>query len=168
MAVLLRPARPDDARALTAIARAAKAHWPYPTSALDAWRGQLSVSARELAEHPCIVAERDGEPVGFCLATLDPPAVADLWIRPDAMGAGTGRRLLARVAELARGRGIAALAIDADPHVAGFYERAGATRTGAVPAPIEGEPERVRPQYSLDLRATLPGAPPVPISARRR
>ena len=41
------------------------------------------------------------------------------------------------------------LHIDADPHAERFYLACGALRVGAVPAPLEGEPQRVRPQMAL-------------------
>ena len=160
MRLRLRPAVPDDAPALTAVARAAKAHWGYPAAALDAWRDELTVTPATLRERLGAVAERDGRVVGFCLAALEPPAITDLWIDPAAMGEGVGRALLERVVDRARARGVGTMSIDADPHAAGFYERAGAVRTGGVPAPIDGEPGRVRPRYALDVRGPLFGDRP--------
>jgi hypothetical protein len=39
--------------------------------------------------------------------------------------------------------------IDADPHAEAFYRACGALRIGGVAAPIDGQPQRVRPQLVL-------------------
>lgn len=44
--------------------------------------------------------------------------------------------------------------VDADPNAESFYLESGAVRRGVVPAPIPGEPERVRPQLAFNGRAT--------------
>ena len=50
--------------------------------------------------------------------------------------------------------GLREIVIDADPNAENFYVHCGATVTGVVPAPIEGQPGRTRPQ--LRLSAELP------------
>jgi glycosidase len=49
----------------------------------------------------------------------------------------------------ARQSGIEVLHIDSDPNALGFYRSLGAQEVAAVPAPIENEPKRVRPQLRL-------------------
>jgi hypothetical protein len=44
-----------------------------------------------------------------------------------------------------------ALAIDADPNAEAFYLAKGARRIGEIAAPIEGHPDRVRPQMLLPI-----------------
>jgi hypothetical protein len=44
--------------------------------------------------------------------------------------------------------------IDSDPNAEPFYLACGAERTGAIPAPIAGQPARVRPQLVVRIRAT--------------
>jgi len=41
--------------------------------------------------------------------------------------------------------------VDADPNAESFYLACGADRCGEVPAPIRGEPGRVRPQLAFVL-----------------
>jgi hypothetical protein len=45
--------------------------------------------------------------------------------------------------------GASGLLIDADPNAELFYIACGATRFGEIPAPITGQPDRVRPQLEL-------------------
>ena len=90
---LLRPARPDDASALTAIAHAAKRHWGYPEEWLRRWVGALTLTPPYLAAHPTWLADENGGAVGFyALHLSEEQAQLDhLWVLPAAMGRGIGR-----------------------------------------------------------------------------
>ena len=85
-----------------------------------------------------LIAEVDGEPVGFALffhnysTFLGRPGIylEDLYVRPDARGHGVGRALLERLAEetIARGCGRLEWAVlDWNRPAIGFYEALGAT-----------------------------------------
>jgi len=65
------------------------------------------------------------------------------------MGRRVGSALLAHALQLARAGGARELHIDADPHAEAFYVSHGAVRVAQVGAPIEGQPQRVRPQLVL-------------------
>jgi predicted N-acetyltransferase YhbS len=65
------------------------------------------------------------------------------------MHRGFGRALVQHAAGHAAARGQAVLAIDSDPNAEPFYLRCGAQLVGQVRAPIEGSPNRVRPQLIL-------------------
>lgn len=153
--VHLRPATPAEAGELSAIALAAKAHWGYPASALAAWGPQLTITAESIARHPTFVCEADGAPAGFCqLAFADGRCTLEnLWVRPECMGRGLGSRLLAMALAHAVRQGARQMEIDADPNAEGFYLAHGAVRTGMIPAPVEGAPDRIRPQLRLRIEA---------------
>ncbi|HTO03326.1 MAG TPA: hypothetical protein VL069_06475, partial [Opitutus sp.] len=57
-------AKPSDAAALTALAFAAKRHWGYPESWIQAWTEQLTITPEFIGAHPTVVALREGEPLG--------------------------------------------------------------------------------------------------------
>ncbi|QND85911.1 Uncharacterized protein ChrSV_3685 [Chromobacterium vaccinii] len=63
--------------------------------------------------------------------------------------------MLAHALDIARAAGQTDIAIDADPNSLGFYLSRGARLLADVAAPIDGQPQRVRPQLLL---ATLPQA----------
>jgi len=148
--IAIRRARPDEAATLTAIALAAKAHWGYGAAQVERWRPILEVGAGQLAAQPAFVADCNGA-IGFYSLLVDAGGceLDNLWVLPQYMGQGCGRRLLEHAVRTARGLGAAAIRIDADPHAAAFYEKCGAVMTGAVPAPIEDEPQRIRPQLLM-------------------
>jgi GNAT superfamily N-acetyltransferase len=134
--IVLRPAQPADASRLTAIARAAKAHWGYPAAWLEVWREALTVTAAEIAEGRFLVAELAGEPVGFvALADEDTgPEIEHLWVTPGAMGRGVGSRLLAATLAECRAAGVTRVRVVSDPNAAGFYRSRGARPVGEVPS----------------------------------
>jgi GNAT superfamily N-acetyltransferase len=86
----------------------------------------------------CLVAELDGEPVGFALwfrnfsTWLGKPGVylEDLFVRPTARGSGLGKALLMRLVEIARERGYGRVewsVLDWNEPAIGFYRSIGAT-----------------------------------------
>jgi GNAT superfamily N-acetyltransferase len=74
-----------------------------------------------------------------------------LWVSPSFARQGIGRALLTHAVNTARLAGVSSIAIDADPNAEAFYVACGAVRRGVVPAPIQGNPARVRPQLSLEI-----------------
>jgi GNAT superfamily N-acetyltransferase len=164
-APIIRHALPHEHAALSAIARQAKAHWGYPQAALAGWRHDLSVTPESIAACPTFAAEHAGVAVGFVQLRFDGARaeLEHLWVQPAHIGRGIGRVLLQRALDTARAAGHDMVRIDADPHAEAFYRACGATRTGTVPAPIDGEPQRVRPQLELrTLRHDAHAADPRP------
>lgn len=153
----IRPARSDEAGRLAKLAWAAKAAWGYPHDQLEVWREALSPSAASIIERPTTVAEVDGALAAFCQLRLGAPSadLEHLWVHPHYMGQGLGRVLLTHCLQSLAALGIETLHIDADPHAEGFYRRCGATTVGATPAPLEEQPDRMRPQLRLAVRAGL-------------
>ncbi|MEQ9004859.1 MAG: GNAT family N-acetyltransferase, partial [Pseudomonadales bacterium] len=128
----IRPARADEADALSDLARRAKAHWGYDQAFLDACRDELTYTAEEVGAGGFFVADDDGEVRGFyALAKVSPTAMEldAVFVEPAHIGRGYGRALLEHaLAEAGRHDEIERLVIQADPHAAEFYETAGAVK----------------------------------------
>ena len=157
----IRVARVDEAGLLGSIAFESKAYWKYSPEVMAGWREHLVVRLEPAACRPTFVAEEAGVVAGFCQVVIEGavPDLDHLWVRPAFIGRGFGRALLGRASATLTELGYTRLRIDAEPHAEAFYRRCGATRTGDVPAPIAGDPGRVRPQMTLVL---APQAPPSP------
>jgi N-acetylglutamate synthase-like GNAT family acetyltransferase len=143
----IRPARPDEAAALSELALRSKAHWGYDAEFLDRCRAVLTLRSDEIEARRTVLAEEDEKVQGFY--TLDDGELGNLWIDPGHLRKGVGRRLWAHAVETARALGFKELFVVADPHAEGFYRAMGAIRIGEVPSEIE--PGRRLPQ----LQATL-------------
>ena len=134
--ISLRSARIADAPALSVIARAAKAHWGNSEALLARWAQDLTITPEHIRRDSYTVAERGGRPVAFlALAGAGPVlSIEHLWVLPQAMGDGVGRRLLEDALARCRSAGTSSIRIVADPNAAGFYARFGAREIGTVPS----------------------------------
>lgn len=150
----IRRALEGEADELSGLALRAKRHWGYPESQISAWRTDLQLSADAVRTHPTFVGELDGRVVGFYSLVPSQSAweLGNLWIEPAHMRRGYGRELLNHALRTATEGGATGLHVDADPNAEAFYVACGATRLGTVPAPIAGDPGRVRPQFLFACR----------------
>lgn len=102
----IRPAHALDAPAITAIYAHAvingTASWDWEPPGVDAMTERMAAHAR--GGYPWIVAERDGQLLGYAYAGPYRPRAAYRWtledsiyISPDAQGGGVGRALLSEL-----------------------------------------------------------------------
>lgn len=147
--IRLRAAEPREAGEITALARRSKGYWGYDQESLDRVRELLTVRADQIRDGCVVVAERDGVILGFYQLGGEPPdaELMDLFIEPNAIGTGLGRRLWEHAVRSARERGFRSLQLESDPHAEQFYLRMGAERTGER----EVAPQHVLPLMSMSL-----------------
>lgn len=129
----IRSAVPDDFIAIdeihaTAIRRLARGH--YDADEIEAWSrgGDRERFVERLDSSDVVVAEVEGEPVGF--GRLDPerPEIVAVYVHPERGRRGVGRRLVAALEERARDRGRDEIELDASLNAVGFYVRLGYER----------------------------------------
>ena len=149
----IRRGAPADAERLTEIARVAKAHWGYPEAWLSAWESALTVTPEYLRDQLVHVGTIGQAPIGFYAleARGERWSLEHFWVDPRWHGHGVGRQLFGHALERVRAIRPGVLVIQADPYAAGFYARMGARRTGTVPAPVEGAPDRVLPVFEIHV-----------------
>jgi GNAT superfamily N-acetyltransferase len=150
----IRRAVPEDATALSAIAKAAKAHLGYPTEWLAAWDAALTVDAAYLTlNHVWLGVERGSAvPAGF-VSLMDEGTywqLDHLWVAPQHQGRGLGRQLWNIALATVRDRRPGAVRIEAEPWAVGFYEHCGARLVGRVAAPVLGQ-ERELPVLHITI-----------------
>jgi GNAT superfamily N-acetyltransferase len=147
----IRPARPDEAEALSALALRSKAYWGYDRAFLERCRDELTLRSGDMLARRASVAELDGRVIGFVTVEGEPPEgeIGALFVEPDVIGSGAGRALWAHAVAIARRAGFCRLRIDADPGAEGFYLRMGAQRCGE--APSGSVPGRMLPRLEYDL-----------------
>lgn len=147
--VVVRPAAPGEAPALTELAVRSKAYWGYEPALLERWRPELSVPAE--GDVWVAVADADADDVVAGVLVLDDDGeLTMLFVDPPFIGTGVGRVLWDAAVRRAAERGWRALVVEADPNAAGFYEAMGCVPIGARPSPSE---------LPL-LRADVPVTPP--------
>ncbi|MET8470701.1 GNAT family N-acetyltransferase [Streptomyces sp. NPDC006422] len=148
----LRPARPDEAERLSALALRSKAHWGYDDAFMASCVAELTLHPSEVERRRTTVAEdADGRLLG--LVTLEgAPPVGELglmFVDPDAMGLGVGRLLFEHMREAARAAGFRAVGWSADPNAVPFYEAMGGRHVGVTPS--GSIPGRTLPLMELRL-----------------
>ncbi|MFE5767824.1 GNAT family N-acetyltransferase [Streptomyces sp. NPDC056485] len=128
--VKLRAARPGEAGELGALVLRSKAYWGYDAEFLASCAPELRIRDAEVAERRIVVAEdaREGRVLGLASLEGGPPVarLGLLFVEPEAIGRGVGRRLYRDALRRAAGLGFRRLLIDSDPHAAGFYRAMGA------------------------------------------
>src|SRR5580704_813786 len=150
----VKPARAEDAERLTAICLRAKAHWGYDADFMALSREALTITQAMIAEGRVLRAENEtGEIVGVAaavpLAAKGAFDLGQLFVDPDAMRAGVGRKLFEAITALIAAEGARKLVILADPHAEEFYRRVGAKRVGD--APSESIPGRRLPLLEFEI-----------------
>ena len=148
----VRPARTEEAAALSALCKRAKAHWGYDAEFMALSDASLTITPSLIETGRVLVAENGGQIVG--MASLEPleDSAFDLlhmFVEPSAIGTGVGRVLFGDIATLARNLGALRLSILADPHAEAFYLLMGAQRIGD--APSDAIPGRFLPLLTFDL-----------------
>ena len=130
---LIRKAAEHEAALLSALAFRSKAYWTYPEAFMEACRSELSYSSKDLRRHLFYVAEAAGSVVGF-YALIELSAqemeLEALFVEPEHIGHGYGRRLIEHAKATARVLGPSSLIIQGDPNAETFYLAAGGKRTG--------------------------------------
>ena len=150
--ISIRRALPDEAPVLTQIALASKRHWGYPERWMELWKPQLMFTPEYFEQHESWVAEFDRAPVGFyTLLEKESSAWLDnLWVIPEHIGEGLGKRLFLHALEVARQRGFRMLQLEADPNAVGFYEKMGMKKVSDRRYKLEGQ-LRILPTMQIRL-----------------
>ncbi|MGH6961667.1 MAG: GNAT family N-acetyltransferase [Dongiaceae bacterium] len=135
----IRPARADEAEALTDLSLRSKTFWGYDASFLARCRAVMTVKARSIETYPHYVAELDGRIAGFYGFEAEAEGVGldYLFVESDLVGRGVGRALWRHAVETARGLGHPALIVVSDPNAEGFYLKMGCRRIGTRPSELE-------------------------------
>jgi GNAT superfamily N-acetyltransferase len=135
----VRPARAEEAAALTELCIRSKAYWGYDPEFMRQAATALTVTSATIDNGRVLVAEdRDSGLLG--IAAVGPMQsegrfdLALLFVEPSAIGTGVGRTLFAAAVHLVRSQGGRSLSILADPFAAPFYQRMGAIEIGEAPS----------------------------------
>ena len=154
--VTLAPARPEHVDALNLLILRSKAHWGYDAEMMNIMARVLRLDMDALTAGRAMVGWRDGEALGVAQIS-EPDAAADpetmeldlLFIAPEAIGTGLGRRLYDWALTQARAAGCRRLEMLSDPNAEPFYRALGAVK-------VEDRPSRVVPGRTLPFfRHTL-------------
>jgi len=147
----LRPARTAELPHLSGLCFRSKAVWGYDAAFMEACRAELTLTGQDLDQTCVQVAEDEDGVIGVVQVVIDDDIaeLEKLFIEPNRIRTGAGRRLFDWAIEAARAGGAKQLMIDADPDAADFYRRVGAHNAGTSAS--VSIPDRHLPRLKLDL-----------------
>jgi GNAT superfamily N-acetyltransferase len=138
----IRPARPEEAAALTELAVRSTGHWGYDSVFLAVCRAHLEVTPDAISAGRVQVLEGAGGVIGFHGLAGEPPEVRLGWlfVEPDEIGRGHGRRLWDDALGRARSAGSVRMRVSSDRFAEPFFHAMGATRVDEEASPVDGAP----------------------------
>lgn len=142
-----------EADELTRIAFASKRHWKYPESWLAAWEKDLTITPDFVFWNDVFAATVSDEIIGFyaLVSEYGKFRLEHLWIKPEFIGGGAGRKLLRHAVNRAIESYAESIEIVSDPNAEEFYEKMGAKRIGEEITEIEGE-LRILPRLRIETK----------------
>ena len=129
----IRPARLDEAEAITGVAMRSKAYWGYDDRFMEIFRPELTVTVDNIERDHVAVAERDGRIAGFVHLRPEGDQILELvslFIDTWAIRQGIGKLLWDHALAHARTAGYRAVTLESDPNAEAFYRKQGAVETG--------------------------------------
>jgi GNAT superfamily N-acetyltransferase len=138
------PAREACLDGINALIGRSKAYWDWPAGYLEQALVLQRIDAEYLrGSHSFQILDGQNELVGFfAVAAGNNRIVLDnLWVTPERIGQGIGRKACEHVFQLARDHKWTALWVVPDPPAEGFYQRLGFVDTGERrPSRVPGGP----------------------------
>jgi len=143
--------KPSDASVLTEVIKKTKRHWGYTDEEMLLWDDELTITSDEIEEQEVFHLIVDGIIVGLYALELKDKReceIEHMWLLPDHIGKGFGRKLFTHLVETARNSGAQTIRIVSDPNAEQFYVKMGARKVGEQKSKI---PDRVLPVLELNL-----------------
>ncbi len=139
LVLLPRPARPEEAVALSELAFRSKAHWGYDAEFLQACRGELTLTADFIEAKEVRLLENGERALGFysLVPWNSDVELGHFFVDPDYIGQGIGLVLWNDAVARAVVLGYRRLIIESDPNAEEFYSKLGAERIGEVPSRVQ-------------------------------
>ena len=127
----IRPALRSEAVALSALAFRSKGYWPYAKDLLELYRPQLEIHEDDIAAGGTFVGVVDGLLIGFYKLSRIPARLEFLFVEPEWIGRGYGKRLWRHALMTARAWGWVKVELSADQFAAEkFYRHLGCRIVG--------------------------------------
>jgi predicted N-acetyltransferase YhbS len=129
----IRLAQVSEREALEMLQRRSSMHEPMYRAQLATHPDAIDMTAEQITAGLVRVAEQDGAIVGFAVLlerSADACELDGLFVEPERMRTGVGRRLVEDAKRMARERGATRIDVVANPQAVAFYEAVGFTAVG--------------------------------------
>ena len=149
----IRQALPSEVEHLSGLAFRSKSYWGYSDQFMKACLEELTIDECYIENNPTFVIEAARNAVGFY--SLERISAAEvelslLFVEPDFIGKGYGRKLMMHAQEEARHLGYSKMVIQGDPNAERFYRSAGGSMVGTRKS--TSIPDRELPVFCINLK----------------
>ena len=148
----IRQALPSEVEHLSELAFRSKSYWGYSDQFMQACLEELTVDEHHIENNPTFVLEDSRDIIGFySLEHISAPEVelSYLFVEPDFIGKGYGRKLIRHAQEEARQLGYEKMIIQGDPNAERFYRSVGGSVVGTKKS--ASIPDRELPIFCINL-----------------
>lgn len=142
----------EDNLILSDIAFKGKSYWDYTSEQLNSWKEDLTITQEYLSKYDVYKLVDKNSIIGFfSLIKIDKNTVKVdcLFMYPEFIGNGNGRRLINSVIELATTMSVNRIILDSDPNAQKFYEHFGFIKYAEIETSIKN---RFLPQMELIIK----------------
>ena len=129
----IRQALPSEAEHLSELTFRSKSYWGYSDQFMQACLEELTLDECYIENNPTFAIETERNIIGFySLEHISDSEVelSFLFVDPDCIGKGYGRKLMMHAQEEARHLGYSKMIIQGDPNAERFYRSAGGVLVG--------------------------------------
>ncbi|MGQ2983907.1 GNAT family N-acetyltransferase [Flavobacterium sp.] len=126
---------PTDHDVLTAITKRSKAYWGYSQEQLQEWDALLTFTPEYITNTETYKLVSEGVAIGYySVFVADPQTLKldNLFIVPEFISKGFGKKLMEHLFEKAALYKCAAILLDSDPNAESFYSRFGFVTIGQI------------------------------------
>ena len=141
----------EDASTLTELTISSKNYWGYGHAQIEQWREELTITPDYIDQNAVFKIVKEEQILGFYAfapESTEEVKLNFLFVEPEAIGKGYGKRLLTHFLNSLEGTNYKRVVLDADPHAEAFYSSQGFTVIGKLKSSIEG---RFLPIMQLEL-----------------
>lgn len=145
------PAKITDANTLAELTIRSKNHWDYGHAQIEQWRDELTITPDYIDKNSVFKLVKEEQILGFYAfapESTEEVKLNFLFVEPEAIGKGYGKRLLTHFLNSLKGTNYKRVVLDADPHAEAFYASQGFTVIGKLKSSIAG---RFLPIMQLEL-----------------
>ncbi|MFD1314059.1 GNAT family N-acetyltransferase [Namhaeicola litoreus] len=133
MMLKFRKAEIKDQSHLNQISLASKKYWGYPDEWIEQWKDDLFISIDDITQNTVQVAQFKEKIIGFCSVSEEGDffEIDHLWILPEFVGKGYGKKLLDYTLGLVS-HSTKPIQVVSDPNAEGFYKKSGFITIGKI------------------------------------
>ncbi|WBW96946.1 GNAT family N-acetyltransferase [Oceanirhabdus sp. W0125-5] len=141
----------QESETLTNIAIQSEAYWGFDSDYMEQFKFTYKVTEEFIKNNPTFIIENDEKIIGFYSILINEHEVSleYLYIDPEFIGKGYGKRLWNHMIEKCKNLAIKEIEIVTSPEAKEFYIKMGAVQTGEIQSLVKKE--RIIPQLTYKI-----------------